>query len=24
LNAVKAGKQPDPMIKAGDTIEIVN
>ena len=24
LNAIKNGKQPDPLIKAGDTIEIVN
>ena len=24
LNAIKAGKQPDPLIHAGDTIEIVN
>ncbi len=24
LNAIKGGKQPDPLIKAGDTIEIVN
>jgi len=24
LNAIKAGKQPDPLIKAGDTIELVN
>ena len=24
LNAIKGGKQPDPLIKSGDTIEIVN
>lgn len=24
LSAIKAGKQPDPLIKAGDTIELVN
>jgi protein involved in polysaccharide export with SLBB domain len=24
LGAIKAGKQPDPLVKAGDTIEIVN
>jgi hypothetical protein len=24
LNSIKAGKQPDPLLFAGDTIEIVN